>query len=116
MLIVDGHDLLKYVISNNYTVSRTDIDGPNAGMTMDGIQHRDLLRYRRKIEVKFRNLTKAEWENIEHNILRGKEWHTVQFEDFGRPATARMYHSSFKGTISTITGMRTGADVNFIEE
>lgn len=113
---VDGIDLTEFVAANEYNVERNDLDGPNAGRTMDTTMHRDYLGFKRKIQIKFIPLDKEKWADIEHNILRGKEWHTVEFEDFGQIATAQMYHSSFSGTISTITGKRIGAAVNFIEE
>lgn len=117
ILTIDGFDLLPFVAAGEYTVTRNDLEGPNTGRTMDGILHRDKLAHSpRKIETQLIPLSREEWENIEHNVLRGKTWLTLQFEDFGRIATAKMYSSSFNGTISTITGKRIGATVNFIEE
>ena len=116
ILVVDGNDLTPFIQEKQYTVTRSDMDGPNAGRTMDGKMHRDYLDNKRKIEVKFIPLFTSDWAMIEHMVLRGKEWHSVEFEDFGRPATATMYSSAFNGTVSTIDGRRIGAGVNFIEE
>ena len=116
VFIVDGEDITGYIKDNGYGDGRNDLDGTNAERTLDGIMHRDYIGYKRKLEIQFRPLTKAEWAHIEHDVLRGKPWHMVQHEDFGVDATVRMYHSSFTGTISSVTGLRIGAAVNFIEE
>ena len=116
VFVVDGHDLTRYILYNSYADGRNDLDGPNAGRTLDGKMHRDYLGYKRKLEIKFRPLTNSEWQYIEHGVLRGNPWHNVYHDDFGIMATVRMYHSAFSGTVSTITGWRLGAAVNFIEE
>ena len=116
MLIVDGHDLTRFVVSGGYAVSRNDVDGRNAGRTMDAKMHRDYITFKRKLEIKFRPLSKDEWRYIEHDILRGKPWNMVRHEDFGVDVTLKMMQSSFCGTISTVSGKRIGAAVNFIEE
>lgn len=114
-LIVDGYDLTNLVKFEGYDGERNDLDGPNAGRTMDGYMHRDYVAYKRKVSVQFRPLEQDEWAFIEHMVLRDKVEHNVEFEDFGRMDTMRAYSSSFKGTIYTITGRRIGAGVNFIE-
>ena len=116
MFIVDGHDLTRYVLAGGYAGNRFDLEGRNSGRTMDTKMHRDYLGYKRKLEIRFRPLAKDEWRYIEHDVLRGKPWSMVQHEDFGVTATLKMYHSSHCGTISTISGKRIGAAVNFIEE
>lgn len=116
ILRVDGVDLLPYLQSADYTVKREDLDGPNAGRTLDGRMHRDFLGGKRKIETKLRPLTPSEWQHLEHSILRNKPWHQVTFDDFGVTTTVKMYHSSFNGTISEIANRRIGATLNFIEE
>ena len=116
MLIVDGHDLTEYVMYEGYSNARNDLDGPNAGRTLDGKMHRDYVTYKRKLEIKFRPLTPSEWRYIEHDVLRGKASHTVIHDDFGVTVELVMYKSSFSGTVSSVTGRRIGAAVNFIEE
>jgi hypothetical protein len=125
----ENFDITSFVIKGGLMVARFDIDGPNAGRTMDMKMHRDYLGYKRKIELKFRSLSKEQWAYLEHKVFRGDDgvpWHDVTFEDFGQaykenggvlvPVRLRMYHSQFTGTISTLSGKRIGAAVNFIEE
>ena len=38
---IDGTDILKYVASDGLKYTRSDLDGPNAGRTLDGVMHRD---------------------------------------------------------------------------
>ena len=125
MLIVDGHDLTDFIIAGEYQVSREEINGPNAGRTMDAKMHLDYLTYKRKVEARFAPLTREEWNYIEHGVLRKsaaplgnapEAWHSVEFEDFGVQATMKAYSSSFGGAISTISGKRVGARASFIEE
>ncbi len=117
LLIVNGYDLTKYLIEGGLGESRNDLDGPNAGRTMDGYNHRDYITFKRKYEAKWRSLKKEELAFIEHTVLRGRPYHDVWMEDFGIPmdATIQMTCSSHSGTIGTITGKRKGYACNFVE-
>ena len=113
ILLVDGHDLLRFILAGQYEVERNDLEGPTTGRTLDTMLWRDYLGWKMKVLTRMKPLTIDEWGHIEHNVLRGKKELTVTFEDFGRVATHRMFSSSFRGTISTISGKRIGAAVNF---
>jgi hypothetical protein len=115
ILEVDGVDILPMVQYEGYTVSREDLDGPNAGRTLDGVMHRDYVTSKLNIELQLRPLTKQEWEHLEHDILRGRPEHSVKFEDFGRVYTATMYQSKFNGVINHVTRLRHGGKLKFIE-
>ena len=115
ILAVDGHNLTRFVKHGQYAVTRFDIEGRNAGETMDTAYHRDYRGYKRRVSVGFTALDKSEWDFIEHTVLRGKEFVTVHFEDFGVMASAVMWHSAFEGRISTALGARVGARVVFEE-
>ena len=115
ILTVDGHDLLDFIIAGQYDVERNDLEGPTTGRTLDTMLWRDYLGWKLKVLTRMIPLTIEEWGYIEHDVLRGKGEVTVKFEDFGRIAEQRMYSSSFRGTISTVTGKRIGAAVNFIQ-
>jgi len=115
ILTVDGHDLRRFIIAGQYDVERNDLEGPTTGRTLDTVLWRDYLGWKLKVSVRMIPLTIEEWGYIEHDVLRGKKEVSVTFEDFGRIATERMYSSSFRGTISTVTGKRIGAATNFIQ-
>lgn len=40
---INGTDILKYVAYDGLKYTRSDLDGPNAGRTLDGIMHRDRI-------------------------------------------------------------------------
>ena len=115
-LMVDGHDIRRFVQFDQYTVRREDLDGPNAGRTLDGVMHRDYLGGKRNVEVQLVPLTNADWGFLEHTVLRGRPWNQVTFEDFGVTATMKAYHSSFNGVYNSGTARWHGGRLKFIEE
>lgn len=59
-LIVDGVDLTPYVAFNGLKWSRNDVDGPNAGRTLDGQMQRDRVATKIRLDVTFKPLTDSE--------------------------------------------------------
>lgn len=67
-LIVNNIDITDYIKGDEegdgYSVTKNDIDSPNAGRTMDGTMYRDRVATKDKIEVTCRLLTLEEGANL----------------------------------------------------
>ena len=57
---INGVDILPYVAYDGLKYQRSDLDGPNAGRTMDGIMHRDRIAIKDRWDVTCRLLTTEE--------------------------------------------------------
>ena len=57
---INGVNILPYVAYDGLKYKRSDLDGPNAGRTMDGIMHRDRIAIKDRWDVTCRLLTTEE--------------------------------------------------------
>ena len=61
-------DITPYIAWQGLTFSRNDVDGPDAGRTMDGRMHRDRVAIKEKMQIKTTLLTKAQISTL-HTLL-----------------------------------------------
>jgi len=59
-LSIGGVDITKYIAENGFKRTRNDIDGWNAGRTLDGVMHRDRVATKIKLEITTTRMTKNE--------------------------------------------------------
>lgn len=76
-LIVNGHDWLPLLTKIGF--KRNDLDGPNAGRTMDGTMYRDRVASKLTLELEFRTLTDTEMKMIHEDTK--DEFFTVHVTD-----------------------------------
>lgn len=51
VLKINGVDMLPYIVQNGIKWQRNDVDGPNAGRTMDGYMHRERVTSKVRLDV-----------------------------------------------------------------
>ena len=64
VLKIDGTDIVPFIAFNGLQWQRQDIDGPNAGRTMDGTVVRDRIATKIRWDVTCRPLTSAELSQV----------------------------------------------------
>lgn len=80
LLIIDGEDFTGYIDANGgYGVTRNDVDGDEAGRTMDSTMNRDRIAVKMKLNIKCRPLTGTECKKILNAIY--PEYITVAYKD-----------------------------------
>lgn len=62
------YDITDYITWQGLSFSRNDVDGPDAGRTMDGIMRRSRVGVKEKMQVKTIPLTRAQAKFIEQLI------------------------------------------------
>lgn len=63
-LIVNGVDLLPFLVDSGYKLTRADGDGSEAGRTMDYVMHRNRIDTKYRIDATLKPLKKADAERI----------------------------------------------------
>lgn len=58
-------DITPYIAWQGLTFSRNDVDGPDAGRTMDGMMHRDRVASKEKMNITTVPLTRAQSSMIQ---------------------------------------------------
>lgn len=99
LLIIDGQDFTGYIAADGgYTIERNDVDGKNAGRTMDATMHRERVAKKFKLKISCRPLTGAECRSILEAIH--PEYVTVCLYDprAGLQEGVQMYCSSVSST------------------
>ena len=49
---IDGYDIINFIAEKGIEWSVNDVDGPNAGRTMDAQMHRDKVGEKKKVKIK----------------------------------------------------------------
>lgn len=97
---IDGTDILKYVASDGLKYTRSDLDGPNAGRTLDGLMHRDRIASKIRWDVTCHPLTEQELSEI--LTLIEPEFVTVEYTDLQtrRVVSKTMYSNNVPTTLA----------------
>lgn len=69
ILEINGVDVLPYVAHQGLKWQRNDLDGPNAGRTMDGVMHRARVASKIRLDIKCRPLRSEEAAVVLNAIL-----------------------------------------------
>lgn len=64
ILEIDGVDITPYIAYQGLKWQRADVDGPNAGRSMDGTVIRDRIAIKSRLDITCRPLTSAEASKI----------------------------------------------------
>ena len=88
---IDGTNILPYIAYKGIKWSRNDIDGPDAGRTMDGEMQRMRVATKIRLDITCKPLTTAEASVVLNAIL--PEYVTVVYDDpmAGTTVTKTMY-------------------------
>ena len=78
-ITIDGVDITPYIAYQGVQWSRNDVDGPNAGRTMNGLMIRDRVATKIRLDITCRPLKTDELRTILNLIY--PEFVTVVYED-----------------------------------
>ena len=90
---IDNTDILPYIAFRGLKWQRSDIDGPDAGRTMDAVMHRMRVGTKIRIDVTCRPLTASEARTVLNLIY--PEYVTVTYTDpMSGEVTKTMYSNN----------------------
>lgn len=114
---IDGTDITPYIAYNGLKWSRNDVDGPNAGRSLDGVMHRDYISTKVRWDVTCIPLTSSQLSTI--LALIAPQSVTLEYTDpvTGTDVTGTFYSNNFPATMVTSgnSGLWTGLDFPLIE-
>lgn len=99
ILVVNGINLVPYLVDSGYQLTRSDGDSSDAGRTMDYVMHRGRIATKFRIDATLRPLTQAEAYNILPALM--PEFVTVTYTNafLGGDVTTTMYSNNNKAQI-----------------
>lgn len=115
VLIVNGVDITPYVVQKGIKWTRNDIDGENAGRTMDGTMHRARVTSKVRLDITCLPLSSEDASIVLNAIY--PEYVTVKYTDpmYGL-VTKTMYSNNNPATfIDTATDLWEGITFPLIE-
>ena len=89
-MVISGVDITPYIAYGGLKWQRSDVDGPNAGRTLDGTMERDRRATKIRWDITCRPLTSAELSTV--LSLIAPEFVTVQYSN---PVTNSVSESVF---------------------
>lgn len=101
---IDGVDILPYIAYKGLKWTRSDIDGPDAGRTMDGLMHRLRVATKIRLDITCRPLTDEEASTLLKAIL--PEYVEVSYTDpmEGTTVTRTMYSNNNPASFLILKG------------
>lgn len=95
---IDGIDMTPYIAFGGVKWTRNDVDGPNAGRTMDAVMHRGRVATKIRLDVTCRPLEANEASVVLNAIY--PQYVTVTYTDpmLGRDVTRTMYSNNNPAT------------------
>lgn len=78
-LIINGVDIVPYIAYGGVKWTRNDIDGPEAGRTMDALMHRERVATKIRLDITCKPLTASEASLILNLIA--PEYVYVEYDD-----------------------------------
>ena len=79
ILEINGLDIVPYIAFQGVKWTRNDVDGPDAGRTMDAMMHRMRVATKIRLDITCRPLTGSELSTVLNAIL--PEYVTVRYTD-----------------------------------
>ena len=91
---VNGVDMVPYVKNRGFKWTRSDVDGPDAGRTMDALMHRERVATKIRLDIQCKPLLLSEATTVLSAIL--PEYVTVTYTDpmVGTTVTKTMYSNN----------------------
>lgn len=101
---INNVNILPYVASNGLKYTRSDLDGENAGRTMDGVLHRDRIASKIRWDITCKLLSAEELAVV--LSLIEPEFVEVTFTNpaTGTPVTKTMYSNNVPTTLAFAKG------------
>lgn len=92
--IVNGVDMTPYVAYGGFKWTRSDIDAPDTGRSMDGLMHRGRVATKIRLDITCKPLTSPELMTVLNAIL--PEYVTVIYDDpmYGNGIAKTMYSNN----------------------
>ena len=115
VLKVNGIDMLPYIEQKGIKWTRNDLDGSNAGRTMDGMMHRERVTSKVRLDITCLPLSSADAATVLNAIF--PEYVEVEYTDpmYG-PSIKTMYSNNTPATyINTATDLWEGITFPLIE-
>ena len=78
-LMIDGVDMTPYIAYGGIKWSRNDVDGPNAGRTLDGTMQRDRKATKIRLDITFTPLSEDDLAAVLNALL--PEYVMVTYDD-----------------------------------
>lgn len=100
-LVVNGINLVPYLVDSGFKLTRADGDGPNAGRTLDYTMYRARVGTKFRIDATLKPLKKADANKIMPALM--PEYVTVTYTNcfLGEDVTTTMYSNNNVATIRT---------------
>lgn len=99
--VIDGLDITNYIQEDGISWTREDIDGPNAGRTINGTMIRDRVATKIRLDITCRPLELTECRQLLNAIL--PEFVTVQYIDpMDGQVSRTMYSNNNPVVVSTV--------------
>lgn len=101
---INGTDILPYIANNGLKWSRNDVDGPNAGRSLDGLMHRDYIATKVRWDVTCIPLTSAQLSTV--LSLIAPQSVTLEYTDpvTGVDVSGTFYSNNYPATVFTSEG------------
>lgn len=114
-LKIDGVDMLPYIVEKGIKWQRNDLDGSNAGRTMDGTMHRDRVSTKVRLDITCLPLSSEDASMVLNAIF--PEYVEVEYTD---PMYGLVYKTMYSNNtpatyINTVTDMWEGITFPLIE-
>lgn len=92
-VIINGTNITPYIANRGLKWTRSDVDGPTAGRTMDSVMHRKRIGTKIRLDITCKPLTATELSTVLNLIY--PEYVTVTYDDpmYGR-VTKTMYSNN----------------------
>lgn len=114
-LIINGVDMIPYLVENGFKWQRQDVDGEEAGRTMDATMHRDRITIKDRLDITCLPLSTADAKRVLTAIE--PEFVTVEYTSprYG-DVQRQMYSNNIPATYcNTVTDMWEGISFPLIE-
>lgn len=89
---INGTEYIQHILTGGIKWSRFDIDGEDAGRTLDTIMHRSKLGDKRKLSVNMKRLTQSEIQAVATDIK--PEFIDITFIDAELGAVTKTFYGS----------------------
>lgn len=115
-LKINGVNMLPYISQKGIKWTRNDLDGSNAGRTMDGVMHRERVASKVRLDITCLPLSSADAQVVLNAIY--PEYVTVEYVDpMQGLVTKTMYSNNTPATyIDTKTDLWEGITFPLIEQ
>lgn len=115
VLKIDGIDMMPYIVQNGIKWSRNDVDGANAGRTMDATMHRQRVAEKARLDVTCLPLP-SEHAAIVLNAIRPEYFEVEYMDPMDGLSIKTMYCSTVPATyVDTDTDLWNGIAFALIE-